>query len=231
MLSAGRRSVRTPDADADREPVASVIAGEEHELIGPLMEGLGTDLLPRDDRAAECSGCGCTRWTSDRARTARVGSRRFPRSEVASVSVCCAMSIVHTKIGIDAPIERVWETVMDPKRSRDWVTIHRESARCPTNRSVKGQRWSRSSTCAASRSECTGRWLTSASRTRAEWEGRGPAHSVPASVTSSRQTRTVRPFQYTNEFQCPAGVSEMSQARVIVGAASEREANEVHCRA
>jgi uncharacterized protein YbjT (DUF2867 family) len=33
--------------------IASLIAGESHELIGPLMESLGTDLLPRDDRAAE----------------------------------------------------------------------------------------------------------------------------------------------------------------------------------
>ena len=33
--------------------IASVIAGERHELIGPLMESLGTDLLPRDDRAAQ----------------------------------------------------------------------------------------------------------------------------------------------------------------------------------
>lgn len=36
--------------------IASVIAGEEHELIGPLMESLDEDLLPRDDRAAELLG-------------------------------------------------------------------------------------------------------------------------------------------------------------------------------
>jgi uncharacterized protein YbjT (DUF2867 family) len=33
--------------------VAALIAGEEHELIGPLMESLDADLLPRDDRAAQ----------------------------------------------------------------------------------------------------------------------------------------------------------------------------------
>jgi uncharacterized protein YbjT (DUF2867 family) len=32
--------------------VSAVIAGEDHALVGPLMESLGTDLLPRDDRAA-----------------------------------------------------------------------------------------------------------------------------------------------------------------------------------
>jgi uncharacterized protein YbjT (DUF2867 family) len=36
--------------------VAAAIAGEDHELIGPLMEGLSGDLLPRDDRAAGLFG-------------------------------------------------------------------------------------------------------------------------------------------------------------------------------
>jgi uncharacterized protein YbjT (DUF2867 family) len=36
--------------------VAAAIAGEDHALIGPLMEGLSTDLLPRDDAAAELLG-------------------------------------------------------------------------------------------------------------------------------------------------------------------------------
>jgi nucleoside-diphosphate-sugar epimerase len=33
--------------------VAAVLAGEEHALIGPLMESLATDLLPRDDLVSE----------------------------------------------------------------------------------------------------------------------------------------------------------------------------------
>jgi uncharacterized protein YbjT (DUF2867 family) len=36
--------------------VAAAIAGEDHALIGPLMEGLEGDLLPRDGRAAELLG-------------------------------------------------------------------------------------------------------------------------------------------------------------------------------
>jgi uncharacterized protein YbjT (DUF2867 family) len=36
--------------------VAAAIAGEDHALVGPLMEGLETDLLPRDDRAAGLLG-------------------------------------------------------------------------------------------------------------------------------------------------------------------------------
>jgi uncharacterized protein YbjT (DUF2867 family) len=33
--------------------VAATVAGEEHELVGPLMEGLTGDLLPHDDRAPQ----------------------------------------------------------------------------------------------------------------------------------------------------------------------------------
>jgi uncharacterized protein YbjT (DUF2867 family) len=36
--------------------LASAIAGEDPELIGPLMESLGSDLLLRDDRAAQLLG-------------------------------------------------------------------------------------------------------------------------------------------------------------------------------
>lgn len=51
VVSLSRLSV-TPIASR----VSALIAGEEHELIGPLMEGLGSDLLPRDDRAAALLG-------------------------------------------------------------------------------------------------------------------------------------------------------------------------------
>jgi hypothetical protein len=33
--------------------ISATIAGEAHELIGPLMESLDADLLPRDDRVVE----------------------------------------------------------------------------------------------------------------------------------------------------------------------------------
>jgi uncharacterized protein YbjT (DUF2867 family) len=50
-LSLGRLTV-TPIASR----IAAVIAGEDHELIGPLMESLDGDLLPRDARASELLG-------------------------------------------------------------------------------------------------------------------------------------------------------------------------------
>jgi uncharacterized protein YbjT (DUF2867 family) len=44
--------------------VAAAIAGEDHALIGPLMEGLTSDLLPRDDRAAQLLGVRLHRFTA-----------------------------------------------------------------------------------------------------------------------------------------------------------------------
>jgi hypothetical protein len=60
----------------------------------------------------------------------------------------------------------------------------------------------------------------------AEWEGQGPAHSVARiryelSGDGDGPTR----FAYTNEFMPPGGRLGSVASRVIVGAASEREAN------
>ncbi len=55
MMLVGRPTLNLPRLTLTpiASRVAAVIAGERHELIGPLMEGLETDLLPRDQRAAE----------------------------------------------------------------------------------------------------------------------------------------------------------------------------------
>jgi len=57
LMLVGRIPVRLGfNATAVASPVAAAIAGEEHALIGPLMQALTGDLLPRDDRAAELLG-------------------------------------------------------------------------------------------------------------------------------------------------------------------------------
>jgi uncharacterized protein YbjT (DUF2867 family) len=57
LMLVGRPPVRLGfGAGALASRVAAAIAGEDHALIGPLMEGLTADLLPRDDRAAELLG-------------------------------------------------------------------------------------------------------------------------------------------------------------------------------
>jgi hypothetical protein len=47
-----KRLTMTPIASR----ISAVIAGEDYALVGPLMESLGEDLLPRDDRAVRLLG-------------------------------------------------------------------------------------------------------------------------------------------------------------------------------
>ena len=56
-MGVGRPPVRLSfTATALTSRVAAVVAGETHELIGPLMAGLEGDLMPRDDHAAALMG-------------------------------------------------------------------------------------------------------------------------------------------------------------------------------
>ena len=77
------------DGDADRQPLASVIAGEQHELIGPLMESLESDLLPRDEDAAPLLGVRLhSARRRDRARARRVGARGAAAGALSRRTVC-----------------------------------------------------------------------------------------------------------------------------------------------
>ena len=58
------------------------------------------------------------------------------------------MSTVQAEIEIDAPIEKVWETVMDPHRLGDWVTIHKSVTNVSGSRCAGARRWIRRCTCA-----------------------------------------------------------------------------------
>ena len=135
------------------------------------------------------------------------------------------MSIVHVKIDIDAPVERVWGVVMDPERLKDWVTIHRsvrDASHAPLRRGstmeqvlhIRGFSFHVHWTVVAVSAPY-----------RAEWEGIGPAHSrarILYQLTGDGDGGTS--FEYTNEFTVPGGRLGSVASHVIVGAASEREA-------
>jgi carbon monoxide dehydrogenase subunit G len=136
------------------------------------------------------------------------------------------MNQVKTSITIDAAPQTVFDTVMDPQRLGDWVTIHRSvkvKSKDPTEKgaqmdqvlSLRGVsikvHWTLSSvTCPE----------------EAEWQGRGPAGSralIRYRVEGPASGPTT--FEYTNEFSAPGGAAGMAASKVLVGSASEREAN------
>ena len=75
--------------------VAAAIAGERLELIEPLMQGLDSDLLPRDDRAQELFGVRLHRFDA----AVEHALREWERERGAGG----AMSEVVAEIQIDAP--------------------------------------------------------------------------------------------------------------------------------
>lgn len=136
------------------------------------------------------------------------------------------MSVVHAKISIDAPIQRVWDTVMDPHRLGEWVTIHRAIRDAPDGPLHPGATMDQLMNVRGFRFQVHWTLVSVEEPTLAEWKGRGPAHSrarIRYALTDNGEGATE--FEYTNEFSAPGGRLGNLASRVIVGAASEREAH------
>ena len=135
------------------------------------------------------------------------------------------MSTVSAKIAINAPIERVWETVMDPKRLGDWVTIHKSVSNVSDLPLRAGSTMDQTMHVRGLTFRVHWTLMAIDSPHHAEWEGGGPARStaiIRYELVSDDDGRTT--FQYTNEFHPPGGRIGNVAGRMIVGATSEREA-------
>jgi uncharacterized protein YndB with AHSA1/START domain len=136
------------------------------------------------------------------------------------------MSTVSAEITIDAPMERVWETIMDPSRLGDWVTIHKSVSNVSQNPLRPGSTMDQSMCVKGLTFRVHWTLVSVDSPRRAQWEGAGPARSnalIRYELSSNGDGRTT--FKYTNEFHPPGGRLGNAAGRVIVGATSEREAH------
>jgi uncharacterized protein YndB with AHSA1/START domain len=136
------------------------------------------------------------------------------------------MTVVNASIDIDAPPERVYDTMLDPARLDDWVTIHRRVNRSDGGKPHRG--YEMEQTLCLRGANFKVRWtLTEADRPgSATWEGRGPAHSYARTaykLTPIDGNRTR--FDYENEFKAPGGMLGAAASRVLVGGVPQREAN------
>lgn len=135
------------------------------------------------------------------------------------------MSTVSAKIEINAPMETVWETIMDPNRFGDWVTIHKSVSQVSDLPLRRGSTMDQAMHVRGVTFHVHWTLVALDSPRRAEWEGGGPARSeaiIRYELSSEAEGRTT--FQYTNEFHPPGGRLGNVASRIIVGATSEREA-------
>ncbi|HTX47032.1 MAG TPA: SRPBCC family protein [Solirubrobacteraceae bacterium] len=135
------------------------------------------------------------------------------------------MSTVKHTITINAPIQKVWDTVMDPNRFSDWVTIHRSVKNLSADLQRNGATMDQ--TMHMRGISFTVHWrLTDVDAPhRAEWNGRGPAGST-AQITYalSELSDDATKFEYMNDFNTPGGRLGNIATKMIVGDASDREA-------
>jgi uncharacterized membrane protein len=135
------------------------------------------------------------------------------------------MTLVTASIDIDAPPERVLDTVLDSGCLDEWVTIHRRLNRADDGPLREG--YEMEQTLCLRGANFKVRWtLTEYDHPhQATWEGRGPAHS------DARTAYRLRPldggatrFEYENEFKAPGGILGAAASRVLVGGVPHREA-------
>jgi uncharacterized membrane protein len=136
------------------------------------------------------------------------------------------MSTVHVKIRINAPLQAVWDTIMNPDRLGDWVTIHRSVKSVSDNPLKNGSTMEQVLAMRGVSFHVNWKLVNVSPPHEAQWDGRGPAHSrarITYQLSGDGDDATM--FEYTNEFNPPGGRLGNLASRVIVGAASEREAN------
>jgi uncharacterized protein YndB with AHSA1/START domain len=136
------------------------------------------------------------------------------------------MSTVRVKIEIKVPVERVWDTIMDPNRFKDWVTIHKAVRHVSSDPARKGATMEQVMHMRGIPFNVHWTLVDVNPPNMAEWSGRGPAHSearIRYALVSNGDGSTS--FDYTNEFTPPGGRLGGMASRIVVGAASEREAH------
>lgn len=135
------------------------------------------------------------------------------------------MSKVTVEIDIAAAPEVVFDTMLDPDRLRDWVTIHKKVNQADEGALHEGYRMQQ--TLVLRGAPFKVKWtLTQYERPReATWEGRGPGGSYARTAyrLTQRDGGATR-FEYLNEYRAPGGMLGAAASRALVGGTSEKEA-------
>lgn len=129
-------------------------------------------------------------------------------------------------VEIDAPPEEVWNTVMDPARFGDWVSIHRKVHSADSGPPRQGMKMEQTLCLRGANFKVKWTLAECQDQRRAVWEGTGPvrSHARTEYVLSPNGNGGTR-FHYINEFKAPGGPLGAAASRVLVGGLPEREAH------
>ncbi|MEA2242986.1 MAG: hypothetical protein QOD24_2542 [Solirubrobacteraceae bacterium] len=135
------------------------------------------------------------------------------------------MSVVRASIEIAAPIEDVWESIIDPSRIREWVTIVDSIDHVDRGPVRPGFRMDQTLHLRGVHFKV--RWTLEEVYvpTYARWVGTGPARSTATTEYRLSAGDGHTRFDYCNEFRTPFGPLGAAASKVIVGGIPEKEAN------
>jgi uncharacterized protein YndB with AHSA1/START domain len=134
------------------------------------------------------------------------------------------MSTISVSAHISASPQRVWETVMDPARLGEWVTIHRGLRRADAGPPHVGYKMDQQIHLRGVNVDVHWRLQECRPGQLAVWEGRGPARSRARTEYALRPEADGTRFDYRNEFHPPLGPIGALASRALVGGIPEREA-------
>ena len=135
------------------------------------------------------------------------------------------MSKVTVNIDIAAPPEVVFDTMLDPTRLKEWVTIHRRVCHADAGPLREGYAMEQQLTLRGAPFKVN--WILTDFRPprTATWEGSGPGNSYARTTYRLAPSKTGGTrFEYENEYKAPGGFLGAAASRALVGGTSEREA-------
>lgn len=135
------------------------------------------------------------------------------------------MSLVTASTWIAAAPADVWETIMDPDRLSDWVTIHRRLVHADSGPAQVGYEMDQQIHMRGVSLEVHWKLIDCRANELAVWEGRGPARSRARSEYILSPERGGTRFDYRNDFRPPLGPVGAIVSRALVGGMPVREAN------
>lgn len=127
-------------------------------------------------------------------------------------------------VRIDAPVERVWEKVMDARCLGEWVTTHDSVEGAVSGAAQEGASFTQRLKLAGKKFKV--RWLIlEADAPRlARWKGEGPGGSAASVVYRLSEDGGGTRFDYENEYELPGGLLGKAAGAVFSTAPARREA-------
>lgn len=134
------------------------------------------------------------------------------------------MSTVDVSIDISAPVQDVWDFALDPRATRDWVTIVRGVGHVDEGPLREGFRMEQTLALRGVPFKVCWHLVELDAPSFARWEGRGPAHSTAIIEDRLSPREAGTRFHYRNTFRTPFGVLGSVASRAVVGGIPEKEA-------